>query len=64
MPLTNPPFTRQKGQMPMYFRDLEPEEMAQWRRMRDNYETLTKQPTGGRQNADSTNPGTAGLLRE
>ena len=40
--LTNPPFTRQQGQPPMYLRDLSPEELAQWQRMRDAYEKLSK----------------------
>jgi hypothetical protein len=51
MPLTNPPFTRDPKNPPLYLRDLEPEEQAQWERMRASYEALAKQPVGGQQNA-------------
>jgi hypothetical protein len=38
MPLTNPPFTRDPKKPPIYLRDLEPEEVDQYRRMRDKAE--------------------------
>lgn len=41
MPLTNPPFTRQPNTPPLHLRDLEPDEMAQWQRMRESYERLS-----------------------
>lgn len=44
MPLTNPPFTRDPKKPPMYLRDLEPEEMEQWHRMRTSYEALAPKP--------------------
>lgn len=40
--LTNPPFTRQKDNPPLHLRDLDPEEKAQWLRMREAHERLTR----------------------
>jgi hypothetical protein len=44
MPLTNPPFTRDPKNPPLHLRDLEPEELEQWQRMRASYEALAKPP--------------------
>jgi hypothetical protein len=40
--LTNPPFTRKPNAPPLYLRDLSPEEMDQWRRMRQWQEDSLK----------------------
>jgi hypothetical protein len=53
--LTNPPFTRKPGAPPLHLRDLSPEELEQWRRMRAYQESKRIGALPQQENEDGRN---------